>query len=70
MSNRRTDETVSCNLRVLMAETGLPQTVAAQHAGMYQSGLSRSLNGHREWRVHEVVALAQLFGTTVEGLTR
>ena len=68
MNNKKVDEAVSRNLRTLIDRSGMPQHKIAAHAGMYQSGLSRSLNGTREWRVHEVLALAGLFDTTVESL--
>mgnify|MGYP000939369132 CR=1 FL=1 len=66
MTNRDIDAAVSRNLRKLIARSGLPQHKVAERAGMYQSGLSRSLSGHREWRVPEVVSLAAMFDTTVE----
>lgn len=46
----------------------ISQTTAADHLGISQSALSRSLRGERRWRIAEVVALAALLGVPITDL--
>ena len=65
-----TDSRISRQIRARMAAAGMTQIRAAELAGMTQPGLSRTITGSRQWRVDEVIRLAESLGCTVEDLVR
>lgn len=62
------DLIVSDRVRMFMTRKGLTQVAVAHAAGMTQPGLSRTLSGERQWRVDEVVQLADTFQVPVAEL--
>jgi transcriptional regulator with XRE-family HTH domain len=53
-----------------MGRLGLTQREVSERIGMASSALSVRLNGDREFRESELVALARALETTVEHLVR
>lgn len=51
-------------LRAVMALHGDTGKSLARKLGLHPSTLSKTLNGRREFRVHEVVTIARLYGLT------
>lgn len=49
-------------LRAAMAERGFSQAQLAQAIGISENSMSRKLNGKREFRLSEVVAITEVLG--------
>lgn len=52
-------------IRGLMAERGITQPELAEQIGMSPATLSTRLNGHTEFTMKEIGAIARAFGVTI-----
>ena len=60
------ERAVAAELRAWFARTELPQERAAEVVGMHPNTLSRKLNGHSNFSLAEVDAVATYLGTSAE----
>ncbi len=59
---------VAANVRAEIARQGLRQPTVASACDLSQTGLSKRLNGHVQWSINELAAVADALGVPVSVL--